>query len=321
MGEFLASYRSFTTASREELEGEIKRRFGALDVQFPLGAEEGAQPHICNWWAGSGLYFVFCRNAHALSITFPESDSLRYTIPFEIGFDYRLGAKQLAVLPDKRAIVGAPEKLTFSGLPRGSHLTISLSRAKIVETYSRLTDEAAPNLDVVFASLPGPKQVALDDLLLFSVDFIERHGRNYPEQHLDHLVSSLLTAFAFALVKDEAVGLLTSRADGQQLRQMMAYIEEKYPYPISVADLAKAGRCSIRSVFAAFEAGLGTSPMAYLKKVRLQHARRMILKADGHQSILEISLACGFSNHGHFSKYYREAFGELPSRTIKRRVQ
>ena len=35
-------------------------------------------------------------------------------------------------------------------------------------------------------------------------------------------------------------------------------------------------------------------------------------------SVTQIALKCGFQNLGDFARYFRLAFGELPSRTLKK---
>ncbi|WP_428140812.1 helix-turn-helix domain-containing protein [Bradyrhizobium sp.] len=35
-------------------------------------------------------------------------------------------------------------------------------------------------------------------------------------------------------------------------------------------------------------------------------------------SVTAVAFACGFFSLGHFSRAYRDAFGELPSETIRR---
>ena len=56
--------------------------------------------------------------------------------------------------------------------------------------------------------------------------------------------------------------------------------------------------------------------MAFVKSVRLGHARRMLQEPDRTTSVVSVAFACGFLNPGHFARDYRLAFGELPSMTL-----
>jgi AraC-like DNA-binding protein len=81
--------------------------------------------------------------------------------------------------------------------------------------------------------------------------------------------------------------------------------------------VAEAG-VSGRSLFRTFERARGYSPMAFVKVVRLRHARQMLLSGDPDVSVASAASACNFANQGHFARHYREAFGELPSKTLSR---
>ncbi|MCY1310697.1 Helix-turn-helix domain protein [compost metagenome] len=54
--------------------------------------------------------------------------------------------------------------------------------------------------------------------------------------------------------------------------------------------------------------------MERLRHLRLEAARERLLRAPG-LSITEVALEFGFANLGRFASYYRERYGELPSRT------
>lgn len=60
--------------------------------------------------------------------------------------------------------------------------------------------------------------------------------------------------------------------------------------------------------------------MAFLRGIRLQRVRAQLLASDGSVSVSEIARRWGFHHLGRFSAYYRDAFGEVPSRTVQRPV-
>lgn len=53
------------------------------------------------------------------------------------------------------------------------------------------------------------------------------------------------------------------------------------------------------------------SPVELMRRLRLEHARKMILSTD--KSISEIAYDTGFSTPAYFTKCYRDAFGETPT--------
>jgi AraC family transcriptional regulator, glycine betaine-responsive activator len=84
----------------------------------------------------------------------------------------------------------------------------------------------------------------------------------------------------------------------------------------TAAELATAVGVSRRHLEKRFARWLGTSPASYLRRARLERARNLLALTD--LSILEVSVACGFSSASRFSTAYRQQFGCSP--TTSRRV-
>lgn len=59
----------------------------------------------------------------------------------------------------------------------------------------------------------------------------------------------------------------------------------------------------------------GQSPASFIRSVRLNYARNLIL-LDQHNTVAEIAHAAGFSSVSNFAKLYRQQFGETPSQSI-----
>ena len=93
-----------------------------------------------------------------------------------------------------------------------------------------------------------------------------------------------------------------------------AFIAAHAGEPIMLQDIAAAAKTPVRTLLHGFRRFRGTTPMQFLRSVRLDQARDHILKG-GPRSIASIALECGFSNLGRFSQKYAEKFGELPSET------
>ncbi|MEV7554648.1 helix-turn-helix domain-containing protein [Amycolatopsis sp. NPDC089917] len=64
---------------------------------------------------------------------------------------------------------------------------------------------------------------------------------------------------------------------------------------------------------------LGTTPMAYLRKARMDCAHRDLLAASPpHDTVAAIAARWGFSNPGRLAAAHRAAFGHPPSHTLHR---
>ncbi|QKD82467.1 helix-turn-helix domain-containing protein [Thermoleptolyngbya sichuanensis A183] len=95
---------------------------------------------------------------------------------------------------------------------------------------------------------------------------------------------------------------------------MLAHLDE----PITLEAICKAVKTSKSTLSYGFQEIFGLSPMAYLKSVRLNEVRRALKASDPTQAtVLGIANRYGFWHMGHFSRDYRQMFGESPSETLK----
>jgi AraC-like DNA-binding protein len=102
------------------------------------------------------------------------------------------------------------------------------------------------------------------------------------------------------------------------LRRAAAFIEENAHCAISVADVASAASVTVRAVQLAFRRHLDTTPLAYLRRVRLEHARRDLLAADpALETVTAVAYRWGFPSTSRFAAEYRAAYGVLPSHTLR----
>jgi adenylate cyclase len=63
---------------------------------------------------------------------------------------------------------------------------------------------------------------------------------------------------------------------------------------------------------------LGTTPLGWTRRMRLARVRQALQHAGLEDSVTGIALSNGFAQLGRFAAEYRRAFGELPSRTMRR---
>jgi len=81
--------------------------------------------------------------------------------------------------------------------------------------------------------------------------------------------------------------------------------------PRPVHDIAAAVELSARQLERLFAKYLRASPSRYYLKLRLDHARAMLLQTT--KPILDVAVACGFASASHFSRCYRTVYGHRPS--------
>jgi AraC-like DNA-binding protein len=101
------------------------------------------------------------------------------------------------------------------------------------------------------------------------------------------------------------------------LGHALDWLNRRLDKPIVLDELAAAAGVRPRTLEAQFKLHLGTTPMGWVRKTRLARARQQLLASRQDASVTDVALANGFTELGRFSGQYRQAFGELPSQTLR----
>ncbi len=105
------------------------------------------------------------------------------------------------------------------------------------------------------------------------------------------------------------------------VKRAEAFIRDNASQAICLADIAQAADAPARTLLDGFRRFRQTSPMAFLRDIRLDRVRQRLLNADGSTTITTIALEEGFSHLGRFSREYAKRFGEKPSETGRMSVR
>jgi AraC-like DNA-binding protein len=139
-----------------------------------------------------------------------------------------------------------------------------------------------------------------------------------------HMVSLLLLGLLTCLnhnYRDE-LARGTRRLQAGFLGKAQNYMHENIRVPIVPADVAAAVHVSTRLLYSGFKTSLNTTPMRYLKDLRLDMVRDRLARLDPQQaSVTTIALEHGFQHLGHFCADYKQRFGELPHETLRKSGQ
>ncbi|QIS14067.1 helix-turn-helix domain-containing protein [Nocardia arthritidis] len=105
----------------------------------------------------------------------------------------------------------------------------------------------------------------------------------------------------------------------RSIRRAAELIEKHSAEPLTIADIAEAVGVGTRTIQAGFRRYLHTTPIAYLREIRLRRAHSVLLAADDRvTTVSEIATECGFAHLGRFATLYRRRYGEPPSATLRR---
>jgi len=96
----------------------------------------------------------------------------------------------------------------------------------------------------------------------------------------------------------------------EPLLRVVARMEQTIESPEPREELARIANVSLRQLERLFRQHLGRSLGAHYSMLRLDRARDLLRQTS--LSVLEIALACGFTNGSHFSRSYATRFGHPP---------
>jgi AraC-like DNA-binding protein len=102
------------------------------------------------------------------------------------------------------------------------------------------------------------------------------------------------------------------------LVRALAWLRSHLSEPIDLETLASVAGVRPRTLETHFRTFLGTTPLGWVRQVRLAQARRDLQRARPDATVTAIALASGFTELGRFAGSYRATFGETPSATLRR---
>jgi AraC-like DNA-binding protein len=127
----------------------------------------------------------------------------------------------------------------------------------------------------------------------------------------------LLAAVTLSTFPNTAIADPTphDRTDHQPvlLRRALEFIEANVAEDIGLPDIAVAVRVTPRAVQYMFRRHLDTTPLQYLRRLRLQYAHHDLSAADpARRTVGEIASRWGFMDTARFAVLYRKAYGQDP---------
>jgi transcriptional regulator GlxA family with amidase domain len=97
----------------------------------------------------------------------------------------------------------------------------------------------------------------------------------------------------------------------QELKPLIAFVEENYMEDIKMDKLATLINCSRTQLNRRFQALLHMTPTEFLMALRVQAARRLL--ATTQKDIADIAYESGFCDQSHLTRRFRILTGETPA--------
>lgn len=111
------------------------------------------------------------------------------------------------------------------------------------------------------------------------------------------------------------VAALSQKGMSGRITQSLARLSESFCSEISIAALAGDAGMSVPSYHAHFKALTGTSPMQYVKAMRLHQARVLLARQD--RTIAEVALSVGYVSPAQFSRDFKRHFRRTAAEEVR----
>jgi len=118
-------------------------------------------------------------------------------------------------------------------------------------------------------------------------------------------------------VQSRQIPSSASSPAARRVRRVEELFRERSGEPVTLREAAAAAGCSVRSLQLAFQQHYGMTPMAVLRRIRLEAAWEALTRGDPPASIREIAAQYGFSNPGRFAKLCQDTFGQSPTQMLR----
>lgn len=204
-----------------------------------------------------------------------------------------------------------------------SHIALTFCRSEIRRELHEMLD-APVSRDIALA-MEIPDTTAIYERLTAMGTFLWKSlATTSPDAIPLHSSERLFRAILVSLLEDlphrysEALARPTAVAVPWQVKRAIDYMAANVGYPLQTRQIAEAAGVSTRALQIAFQRFKDTTPLAYLRDLRLESARQR-LRTGQASTVADVAKECGFAHMGRFSELYKAAFGELPSETRRNR--
>jgi AraC-like DNA-binding protein len=306
------------TRSPDDFRETLVTNFGALGFDLradPLGFEATR-----SYLRIKAVDLVFGACSSPYQVRFPAAPLVKQHFPLRQAGRTTFGGTQFDINTQESSVIPAGVEMTHEYQGGFEQFIFRVEAAALQSKLSAVVGiPIARSIEFAHrSSFANPALQRLRRMLEFMVSELDREDGKVPDAALVEFEQLLLVCFLSANRHNfsDLLDREQPRPAPWQVRLVEEYIVANWNRPITVEALAAAAGASTRSVFKAFRDARECSPMAFVKSVRLGHARRMLQQPERATSVVSVAFACGFLNPGHFARDYRLAFGELPSATL-----
>lgn len=318
----LCSHERFHTSEVEVARAQVERTFCPHGLRVvERSARLDARMHGVTF-GDTGLYYL----DYGAEVTITPGalqDFYLVQIPLAGAAEIRCGREQIISTPQLASVPSPTDSLSMRWGEGTPQLIVWIRRSSLENHLGKLLGRQ-PKLPVKFTlgmdlTSPGARS------WLGIIDLLRRDADNSGGMLVQPLVVKQLEGVLMTQLLLAQPNNYSPAFDGEQprmappaVRRAMEIIEGHAAEPLSVEDVAEAVGVSVRSLQDGFRRHLETTPVSYLREVRLNRVRAELTASDpGTTTVTDVAYRWGFCHPGRFAIAYKERFGEHPSETLR----
>jgi AraC-like DNA-binding protein len=282
--------------------------------QLTAGRFHSSLERVC---AGDVEIFREVLNQRVVQQGQAPADMLHFSIPLALPLTASLQGRP--VNADSIMVLRGQEEFVFHLPPNVDSIQVSVRYEDIealapqfAERFTR-SRHRQPVIQLRSGCLTSVRDLLLGafEQAVHNPDLLEFAGTQKLIKH--QFIAALLDLLNEAGPEERAN--LTYATHSDIVKRSQAIVLSMPDEPVTVLDLCERLRVSRRTLQNSFQLIAHTTPVDYLRSIRLNNVRRMLLGGALGGSIRDVAAFWGFYHLGHFSRDYRTLFGELPSET------
>lgn len=219
-----------------------------------------------------------------------------------------------------------PEIDRFGETGTRSLLSIAIQRQHMLDAYEAMCGAPAPPEAAVVLSRtlivpPSRMSTPIIEKILMIARIVDLSLGNETALNLlalDDVLHRLIAMALWPQLSEAPIPRPDPATAGRHLSVMESYVHANLGSPIEISGLAREAGISTRLAHQLFLKKHGVSPAQWIKDMRLDHARALLLDAGTELRIRYIAAECGFAKQALFTAHYRRRFGETPAATRER---
>ena len=319
----LAAYRRLRTDDVEESRARVGDTLCVHGLR-PMDAKAGFETRMTGVaFEGVGLYGLGY-GSEVLITPPPFEGCVLVEIPLSGAAEVSQGRERITATPELASVLSLTRPVSMRWAPRTAQLIVRFDRSALEAHLSRLTGRP-PSRPLTFAlgmdlTLPAARSwLSVVELLRGEAET----GGGMLEQPVAarQLGGLLMTQLLLAQPSNYSDMLCGAqpRVAPTAVERAVDLIERHAAEALTVEDIAEAVGVGARALQEGFRRQLDTTPMSYLRDVRLDRVRAELAVRDpGGATVTDVAYRWGFVHLGRFSVAYRRRYGESPSETLRR---